>query len=295
MKRHAFTLVELLVVIAIIGVLIALLLPAVQQAREAARRISCANHMRQVGIALHNYHDTHLKFPFGRIGDTTVEQQCALTMLLPFVEQGSLYNQFDFSLPLMTKSGSSITPNVNTPLITTRLEGFLCPSNPQDEGRYVTSQLPGRDHAWGTHYVPVAHSGKDGASARTAPLGIVGSDRDGLFYYASKTRFRDITDGTSNTLAFTEIVGDAPGSNDLFAWAMFSGGAGVKGGVNSNFPDLDGFYTASDDFTGPSSYHPGGCYVSLADASVRFISENMRLSTLQNLAARADGEVLESY
>ncbi|UUO04536.1 DUF1559 domain-containing protein [Blastopirellula sp. J2-11] len=295
MRRNAFTLVELLVVIAIIGVLIALLLPAVQQAREAARRTSCKNRLRQIGLALHNYHDTHLTFPFGRYGATTTEQQCALTMLLPFVEQRPLYDHFNFSLPLTTKSGSTITPNVNTPLIATRLEEYLCPSNPQDEGVYFTSQLPGRDHAWGTHYSPIAHSGIDGNSARTAPLGIVGSNRDGMFYYESKTKFRDITDGTTNTMAFGEVVGDAPGSNKLFGWAMFSGGMGVKGGINSNFPDLDGFYVASDDFTGPSSYHPGGCHVALGDASVRYLSENMSLITLQRLASRNDGEVLEDY
>ncbi|QDS88967.1 hypothetical protein EC9_31630 [Rosistilla ulvae] len=295
MKRQAFTLVELLVVIAIIGILVGLLLPAVQAAREAARRMQCSNNLKQIGLALHNYHDTHLKFPFGRIGATTVEQQCALTMLLPYVEQGSLYDQFDFSLPLMGKSGSTITPNVNTDLITTRLEAFLCPSNPQDEGRYVTSQLPGRDHAWGTHYSPVAHSGKDGTSGRSTSLGVVDSNRDGMFYFNSKTKFRDVTDGTSNTLAFSESVGDAPGSNDLYAWAMFSGGMGVKGGVNVNFTDLDSFYVANDNFTGPSSYHPGGCQVLLADGSVRFLTENIPLSILQDLATRGGGEVPRPY
>ena len=130
--RRGFTLIELLVVIAIIAILIALLLPAVQQAREAARRASCKNNLKQIGLALHNYHDVHSAFPSGWIGVTN-EQPSVLgasgfawgTMVLPYLDQGPLYGKFNLSNPL--------DASPNRALITQHLTVYQCPSDPKPE------------------------------------------------------------------------------------------------------------------------------------------------------------------
>ncbi|MCC9605547.1 DUF1559 domain-containing protein [Blastopirellula sp. JC732] len=297
-NRPGFTLVELLVVIAIIGVLIALLLPAVQQAREAARRMSCSNNLKQLGLALHNYHDTHLVFPYGRSGAAEgsglgspnpqlYRSQTGLTALLPFIEQKALYDTIDFN--------AGFGDPVNWGKYQPRVEAFLCPSNPQDEGVSYTGSIPGDDDCWGTHYVPVAHSGRNGVVARDLASS-VGYRKDGLFYLNSKNGFRDIVDGTTNTLAIAESVGNKPGSHRLWGWGTYSGGMGTSGGINANFPNLSGWaFSGNDAFNGPSSYHPGGCQAVLADGSVRFIAETIQLSTLLDLTTIKGNEVVPEY
>ncbi|MBA2117664.1 DUF1559 domain-containing protein [Bremerella alba] len=295
-RHHAgFTLVELLVVIAIIGILIALLLPAVQQAREAANRMSCSNKLKQLGLALHNYHDTHLKFPFGRSGapenssvpsPQLVNSQMCITTLLPFLEQRALYDTIDFN--------HGFSDIENRFIYSQPVEAVLCPSNPQNEGIAYTANIAGEDDAWCTHYVPIAHSGRDGTQARDETSS-VGYDKDGMFFLNSKTAFRDLVDGTSNTLAFAESVGNGPGSHYVWGWGAYSGGMATSSGINANFPLLSGWAFSNDAFNGPGSYHPGGCQSLLGDGSVRFISENIQLDTLLDLTTINGGEVIQEY
>ncbi|NLS95738.1 MAG: DUF1559 domain-containing protein [Planctomycetaceae bacterium] len=132
MRRRAFTLVELLVVIAIIGILIALLLPAVQAAREAARRMTCSNNLHQLGIAVHNYLDTHKAFPMNRTGKT-LHNWSAMSMLAPYVEQANMHNMLDFSAypyTAVTGAGTVADGSVNLPAARTVVAVFLCPSDP---------------------------------------------------------------------------------------------------------------------------------------------------------------------
>ncbi|QDT98685.1 DUF1559 domain-containing protein [Gimesia aquarii] len=291
--RRGFTLIELLVVIAIIAILIALLLPAVQQARESARRSTCKNNLKQIGLALHNYHDSHSIFPAGRsYTDSSFSapqlygsHMCS-TMLLPFLDQAPLYNQFNFQLAFYQAPNSALTQQ--------KIVVFICPSNPQDEGQNWTG-AGGPNDSWGSHYHPVAHSGRDGNPARDGQ-DAVGFNKDGMFFRNSKIRFRDITDGSSNTLAFAETVGNKLGSHQLFTWGAFGGGGiGVRSGINTNFPSLSGWSWNGDDFTGPASHHTGGCHFLMGDGAVRFISENIDLGTLQDLTTRAGGEVVGEF
>ncbi|EAQ81961.1 DUF1559 family PulG-like putative transporter [Blastopirellula marina] len=190
--RHAFTLVELLVVIAIIGVLIALLLPAVQQAREAARRMSCTNNLKQLGLGLHNYESTFTVFPMMGTVDVDFSVQARL---LPFVEQANLQDQLDFSQDAFTGgwSGKSPAPEFVT-AFETPLELFLCPSDP------APSQTTANGYTYGGNNYMVSFGSGTGTNYDLKKR------TDGIVYENSAVGFRDMTDGTSNTVVISETV-----------------------------------------------------------------------------------------
>jgi len=206
MRRRGFTLIELLVVIAIIAVLIALLLPAVQAAREAARRAQCVNNMKQIGLALHNYHSVQDKFPLGAslnmyFPGTYYAKQCwsAHAQLLPQMEQMAIYNSINFFFGVDTASGS--TSNVvNTTAIYTHVATFLCPSDPNQ-----TSQ-PSPNNYFAC--VGTTTNFGDGGNANVATL--ADHPTTGFFGYQVCYGIRDATDGTSNTIAFCESTIGSP-------------------------------------------------------------------------------------
>lgn len=312
MKRSGFTLVELLVVIAIIGVLIALLLPAVQQAREAARRMTCANNLKQVSLAIHNYHDTYLGLPYGQFGygpmqtflgpgtDDTAENPQGATWfqgLLPFVEQSALLDAVKNDMPL----GDSTTWSAAAR--NTVVSGFVCPSDPNG-GKVGNVGFQGN------------YLGCFG-SQNADPGSMKGSN--GMFWAKSSVNFKDVTDGTSNTFLFSESIQNDTGFTDdalgaywdgVFYDTMFQTTSGV--GINRQVPDLGKigrcFFPTPFDPTkyrrvctptggttsniSPRSYHPGGAMFARVDASVSFLPQTINKDVYSYLGSRNDGQTI---
>ncbi len=300
-KPRGFTLVELLVVIAIIGVLIALLLPAVQQAREAARRMTCSNQLKQIGIALHNYHDTFGTLPPGIV---TSNQTCWLTHILPQIEQTALYDQIDaagaFDEPW--EDIAAMTDTGNTPLAKTILEGYICPS---DTGDGINKRLGNSDGQFGkSNYIGVFTAYYNPTNA-TATNGSGGSDRDATFYDDSSVKFRDYTDGLSNTIIVAERAerkGSGPTGSLWIGYHNDFGGS-ISGGIapfqvrlrmerSSN--DTDYNINGNSNYN-PSSNHPGGAQFLRGDASVVFLPETINLRTQAALGTIDGGEVIGEY
>jgi prepilin-type N-terminal cleavage/methylation domain-containing protein/prepilin-type processing-associated H-X9-DG protein len=312
-RRSGFTLIELLVVIAIIAILIGLLLPAVQKVREAANRMKCSNNLKQMGLALHGYLDTHEgSFPActNLGGNTSVGWHC---LILPYIEQEAMGRQVDPRLPSYAVAG-----NVNRLLGKNKVALFLCPSYAEIHSSSTIDNLPDGSLAYTSHYF--GNAGPSGTNPTTGlpypvnglNVGQGGLACDGILPYHSSqvdsnpavpvgVKINDITDGTSNTLMVFEIAwtglerspgslrswvrGAAWNTDDVAARNVRNAMRTVKYNGGGNYNDIS-----------MGSNHPGGCNVLMGDGSVRFLSETIDLNrVLLPLASRSGGEVLSGY
>jgi prepilin-type N-terminal cleavage/methylation domain-containing protein/prepilin-type processing-associated H-X9-DG protein len=288
-----FTLVELLVVITIIGILIALLLPAVQAAREAARRMQCANNFKQVGIGLHSYHSAKACFPPGLIFDN----YCSWSLfLLPYMEQQAAYDRFRFD------SGYGYYDPPNKVACRQVIPAYMCPTDPQT-GQFINMGTDNTlDDAAMTDMCAVVDSYAWGPN-RTWPA-LFPAEVNGMFGGERCCTIADVKDGTSNTLMIGEVTGKGPGTHKGYCWAAWNF-MDTRDGINGPLSVPGGNYQNYDFRTsGFASWHPGGCHFALADGSVQFISQNVSSgerpagqtpSALHALTTRARGEVPPAF
>ena len=282
-RRRGFTLIELLVVIAIIAILIALLLPAVQQAREAARRTECKNKLKQIGIALHNYHDVNSAFPPGAV--SVSNGLSWLVSVLPFMEQDNLFEQFDFSI--------AHNSGVNNPFRQQRMGIYLCPSGSEE-------RADDNNNDYTTHYYgilgPTGQNPVTMVDYRDSDGTHGGFSFEGLFQYGTTSvkKFRDITDGTSNTAVVGEISwGDRNGNPTRYRpWTRggSSGGSGYMAPAKNFAQQINGDDTSLFNDMNFGSNHPGGAQFLYGDGTVAFISENVDYGVYLSTASIAGGE-----
>ncbi|WP_425616966.1 DUF1559 domain-containing protein [Anatilimnocola sp. NA78] len=317
--QTGFTLVELLVVIAIIGVLVALLLPAVQAAREAARRSQCTNNVKQLVLALHNYHDTHLVFVPGGLSygwcttpatpPPKVLNLNGMLLLLPFVEQTPLYSKYNMSASAANITVGNSTPATNTNLagdaiaagnadvVSQKLKIFSCPSDNGDpwlavggfygiasSGTTLKGSKSNYDFSAGQSYACDNWMTNISSPARR------------MFGENSNCRMADVVDGTSNTAAIAETTYNVYNGRcaawGYRGWVMTGANIGSTRGINNwtystQIPRIGRLGSWGE----AGSLHPGGCMVGKADGSVIFLMENTDLTTRERFAAMGDGEV----
>jgi prepilin-type N-terminal cleavage/methylation domain-containing protein/prepilin-type processing-associated H-X9-DG protein len=316
-NSRGFTLVELLVVIAIIGILVGLLLPAVQAAREAARRMSCSNNLKQIVLAMHNYHDSLRSLPSGFVSDGTHPNRDPGTLdgpngwawgalLLPYIEGNNLHSALNFNLPCWAPE--------NAPLVTTRLPFYICPSAP-----FADTEVLVQDDS-GTLLARFGRSTYVGNAGHEDPWGFPVLDwrqipgANGPMIRNGRVRFGDITDGLSNTV----ILGEHHPSLSDKTWV------GVVPGteVCANFPQRFPFTECEDAaayllvHSGPAAdegfvihppnspeahvcqmwaEHPGGTNIALGDGSVRFVNEFIDQAVWAALSSMNGGETIGEY
>jgi prepilin-type N-terminal cleavage/methylation domain-containing protein/prepilin-type processing-associated H-X9-DG protein len=326
MRRRGFTLIELLVVIAIIAVLIALLLPAVQAAREGARRAQCVNNLKQLGLAMRNYHDVYLALPLGRtLQSGTYRPFSQQARVLGYMEQSNVFNSLNFSL-------SSYDPS-NATGAATSVNSFLCPSD-------IVPAIPAGQILTGFGWGGVNYRANEGTSVAmwygaddTSGVNVNLPPPNGLFFSSTLIRLADVTDGTSNTAAFSEhVLGDFSNAVITEMGDTFQPGTypatpdqavaqcraasiltvSTQGYSNVGAPWVYGYHsTTSYWHSGPpntrscmfppsrimtvaNSRHPGGVNVGLADGSVRFIKSTVNLQSWRALGTRNGNEVISS-
>jgi prepilin-type N-terminal cleavage/methylation domain-containing protein/prepilin-type processing-associated H-X9-DG protein len=313
-RRAGFTLVELLVVIAIIGVLVSLLLPAVQAARESSRRMQCTNQMKQLVLAMHNYHDTHLVLPInwnsnqqtnGTFSGVVVWNnnqfgRSWIQQVLPHIEQQALYQQIDFKLPLANNLAVAATP----------LKALACPSDTSRRVVRVTTDINAdvamnnyKSVAGSNWYVgifaPVTSTSTRCAGNPNSFFcgnGVIcrgASSGNPPMHGAVTTRFSEITDGTSNTNALGEAIPDLA----VRSWWYGADGSTATCGIPLNYAvrigypnNRAGWRTTWQDNYGFNSWHPGGANFTRVDGSVRFVSNMIDTPTYRGLATIDGGE-----
>ncbi|MFN0196017.1 MAG: DUF1559 domain-containing protein [Planctomycetaceae bacterium] len=306
-RRLGFTLIELLVVIAIIAVLIALLLPAVQQAREAARRTQCRNNLKQIGLALHTYHDSHRIFmPYvinpgsgtcpGGVG--TARNIPGYLFMLPFVDQANLYNLINFSLPTGNTSMSGCTTGQTAPLddsqsatISRKLEVFRCPTDVQ----YLEPHNQGASdvnyritNGWRVSYGFVIRTNADSMGNYGDEFGTTST----MFGVNGAAKISEIRDGTSNTLALMESPFHKTYPHYgpwLHTWTYAQDTVPTLRGINSTAP---GYPPLVPYWQGAGSLHDGGCHAVMGDGAVRFFSANMSNTVLAYIMTVNGGEIV---
>jgi len=286
--HHAFSLVELLVVIAVIAILVSLLLPAVQAARESARAAQCKSNLRQIGIALHHYHDVHGGFPPAFLGDSAGWRPSWTwtTFLLPHLEQAGLFDQLDVTAAAF--GGGALMADTPNPQTQAALAVYACPS---DVG-------PSRNHRKSGHatcgYRGVLGNQNQLSSSYPALI-----EQNGVFYVNSCVGLERIRDGSSHTLAVGECQLDpGPSGKRGAIWA------GMRGASEDTLWLSDTVWWANAEpawrLNGPgeqafSSHHPGGVHFAFADGSVRLVADTIEGETLGHLAARNDGEPVGEF
>jgi prepilin-type N-terminal cleavage/methylation domain-containing protein len=345
-RNRGFTLVELLVVIAIIGVLVALLLPAVQAARESARRSECENHLKQIGIAMHNYYAVHNQFPpnsYWSIGTSTNcgdsvttlktdRKGSALAKLLPYLEEGTLFDHLNFGGDVQgafePADPANPDPAHDDSLVDalrgTVIHVFRCPSDaypltsgdpttvnskkvgPHATTNYLTSQGAQMTFTFnGSCPSPVGNEFSDGNDLTICV--IRARDTSGIFARSQwAANIQQIPDGTSHTIAIGEVLPDCNYELIRFGWwdsQSFYGNTSVpinQDSCKATVPPYPAPQNCNTFFNwnttaGFKSKHPGGAQFVFADASVHFISENIDYHNYQRLGSRRDGEAIDPY
>jgi prepilin-type N-terminal cleavage/methylation domain-containing protein/prepilin-type processing-associated H-X9-DG protein len=325
--RNGFTLVELLVVIAIIGILIGMLLPAVQQVRAAARRVQCLNNMRQLGLSLHNYESGHMAFPPSRMepddqsipsgsthssGDTSF--QSWTTLLLPYIEQGNLASGFNFN-----EAWYDSTNSTNNEVVATKVETFKCPASPVSDGVDPFHFVGAAAGDYGSInevkkkvYTQVLNIPAPSSSARV-----------GLLSKFQKNPIARVTDGTSNTLYIAECAGqpevfaggrrmtmddfanytddkvvDFNGTlcpTDGTGWADPDCGFSINGATSDGLNKYGSTMINAINVSEAYSFHTGGANFAMADGSAHFIDETIRAEAFVAMCTRAGGEIVEEF
>ncbi|QDU37340.1 Type II secretion system protein G precursor [Maioricimonas rarisocia] len=316
MPHRGFTLIELLVVIAIIAILMALLLPAVQQAREAARRSQCKNNLKQIGLAIHNYHDTHSVFPLGSWGMTDWNMKNCTnwrTMILPMVDQSPVYNQLDFeagNFAANSYAGNEVLKGL-------RVDVFLCPSSTNEVFDNTENTWSNPERGLNHQYVGIQGAAPPvpGPDKGYRDCNHGWSCGNGMLAPNETLRMRDALDGSSNTIIVAEQSGLTNGrnltANYYGGWhgaRNFSrvtgssctdlwqaGSTCVRFAPNSDIVQTGANETKYRNNTIINSEHEGGLQILLTDGSVRFLSENLDFMTLKRLCIRYDGEPISAF